>query len=169
MEHVSRAGRKRLRKYLKRVTRAMKRKGADKDEIEAVIESLKEQVLEIVGQPTDKVGKDQIEEILGNFDTPEAFGEQVALISRPKDSTAWVGQFSARASVAGVFLALIMGAVVHGAGGAGKEIGGTIFLVTEIMAFITGVVKFRTKPGKIGAIISGVLLLAFLIAVNANK
>jgi hypothetical protein len=71
--------------------------------------------------------------------------------------------------VAGVFLALIMGAVVHGAGGAGKEIGGTIFLVTEIMAFITGVVKFRTKPGKIGAIISGVLLLAFLIAVNANK
>ncbi|MCB1591277.1 MAG: hypothetical protein KDI90_02375 [Alphaproteobacteria bacterium] len=170
MEHFSRAGRKRLKKYLKKVSRSMKRKGADKEEIEAVVESLREQVIELVGQPEEKAGKDVIEEILGNFDTPQAFGEQVALNPLPKtDSTAWVAQFSARASIAGVFLALILGALVTSAGGNGQHVGGVAFLVCEVMAFITGAIKFRTKPGRIGLVISGLLLLVFVIAVNANK
>ena len=170
MEHLSRAGRKRLRKYLKKVSRAMKRKGADKEEIEAVVESLKEQVLEIVGQQEEKAGKDVIEEILGNFDAPEAFGEQVALTVSPnRDPTAWVGQFSARASIGGVFIALFIGLIAHASGGQGKDIGGVFFLICEAMALITGIMKFKTKPGKIGTYISALLLLFFIIAVNANK
>lgn len=170
MDHLSRAGRKRLRKYLKKVTRSMRRKGADKEEIEAVVESLKEQVLEIVGQPEEKAGKEVIEEILSNFDAPQAFGEQVALSASPdRDPTAWVGQFSARASIGGVFIALLIGLIAQASGGQGKDIGGAFFLICEVMALITGIIKFRTKPGKIGTYISAALLILFLIIAGANK
>lgn len=147
----------------------MKRKGADKEEIDAVIESLKEQVFEIVGQPEKKASRDVIKEILSNFDPPSAFGEQVALSPRQnKDPTAWIGAFSARASLAGVFIALLIGLIAHSTGGNGKELGGVVFLLTEILALITGLIKYRTKQGKMGAAISLILIILAILAMNAK-
>ncbi len=170
MEDISRAGKKRLRKYLKKVERAMKKKGAGKDEVEAVIESLKEQVVELVGQPEGKADKGTIEEILSNFDAPEAFGEQVEIIGVPmKDSTHWVGQFSAIMSVAGVFIAAFVGLIASASGGDGEHMGGSFFVVCEVLALITGLIKFKTKPGKIGTFISFTLLLILFIVISANS
>ena len=170
MEHVSRAGKKRLKKYLKKVERTMRKKGAGKDEVEAVIESLKEQVVELVGEPEGKADKGTIEEILSNFDAPEAYGEQVDIIGVPqRESTHWVGQFSAVLSIAGVFLAVLVGVIATASGGDGGHMGGSFFVVCEVLAFITGLIKFKTKPGKIGMFISFVLLLILFIVISANS
>ena len=165
MDHLSGAGKKRLKRYLKRVSKAMKEKGADKEEVEAVTESLKEQVIELVGQPEEKAGKKVIEEILGNFDPPSAFGEQVSIITGiGDDSTSWIAYFSVRASIAGVFISLIIGFIANASGGNGGDIGGVFFLITEIMALITGLVKIKTRSGRTGFIISAILLVIFAVA-----
>jgi len=170
MDYLSGGAKRRLKKYLKKVKRALRKKGADSDEIESVTESLREQVYEIAGEPEQKLSKGDIDEILGNFDPPEAFADQVDEIGLvPKGSRSWLAKFSVIAALAGVFVMLFINLIAEASGGDGKDIGGGFFVIIEIMALLTGMISFRHKFGKIGIFLSGSILIFIAIAINVNK
>ncbi len=169
MDYLSRGAKKQLKKYLKKVGRAMRKKGTGREEIESVIESLREQVYEIVGEPEQKLSKIDMSEILGNFDAPAAFGSQVDEIGlSPQNQNTWVARLSIIAAIGGVFMLIFVNIIAKASGGDGEEIGGSIFVIIELLALLTGLVTFRQKYGKMGAILSASILLILFLVLTAT-
>lgn len=169
MDYLSRGAKRRLKKYLKKVGRAMRKKGAGRDEIESVKESLREQVQEIIGEPEQKLGKTEIEDILVNFDPPKVFAEQVDEVGLSPPEAPKLARFSVAASIGGILVMLFINLIAKASGGDGEEIGGGFFVMIEVLALLAGILTFKTKVGKIGTFLSGAILLLVFMMIAAEK
>ncbi len=167
MEQLSSGAQAQLADYLRAVSMAMEQAGADRGEIEAVTEGLRDQVLATLASRSAWSEPDMAD-LLKTLDPPSAFAgipdDDVGTGQAPGRSmptlVQWLGAASALFSVA----SLALGLALSQADPFDNDMAGTIFVFGQIFALAAGLTAHGTLLGRFGALASG-LMLAFLAAV----
>ncbi len=160
MSELGRSARKALDAYLRRVAEAMRRADHDADEVEAVREGLREQILELATRDGAAPGRDAIERAIASLDGPESYAPAAARNPRAPTRGAGLARLSALSCVAGAMLVVVVNFLGRPEI---KDAAGGAFVISQLVALAAGGITWRDPWGRFGAVASALLLLMLAV------